>query len=50
MPTGIPLKTEQALYPLECYLPLRLRQPTVSPSGRRTPGLKLDNPRLLAVL
>ena len=28
----------------------RLRQPTVSPSGRRTPGLKLDDPRLLAVL
>jgi hypothetical protein len=27
-----------------------LRQPTVSPSGRRTPGLKLDDPRLLAVL
>jgi hypothetical protein len=26
-----------------------LRQPTVSPSGRRTPGLKLDDPRLLAV-
>jgi hypothetical protein len=28
----------------------RLRQPTVSPSGRRAPGLKLDDPRLLAVL
>ena len=28
----------------------RLRQPTVSPSGRRTPGMKLDDPRLLAVL
>lgn len=28
----------------------RLRQPTVSPTGRRTPGLKLDDPRLLAVL
>jgi len=28
----------------------RLRQPTVSSSGRRTPGLKLDDPRLLAVL
>jgi hypothetical protein len=28
----------------------RSRQPTVSPSGRRTPGLKLDDPRLLAVL
>ena len=28
----------------------RLRQPTVSPSGRRMPGLKLDDPRLLAVL
>jgi hypothetical protein len=28
----------------------RLRQPTVSPSGRRTPGLKLDDARLLAVL
>jgi hypothetical protein len=27
-----------------------LRQPTVSLSGRRTPGLKLDDPRLLAVL
>jgi hypothetical protein len=27
----------------------QLRQPTVSPSGRRTPGLKLDDPRLLAV-
>lgn len=28
----------------------QLRQPTVSPSGRRTPGLKVDDPRLLAVL
>jgi len=28
----------------------RLRQPTLSPNGRRTPGLKLDDPRLLAVL
>jgi hypothetical protein len=28
----------------------KLRQPTVSPSGRRTPGLKLDDPRLLAVM
>jgi len=28
----------------------RLRQPTISPSGRRTPGLKLDDPRLLAVM
>jgi hypothetical protein len=28
----------------------RLRQPTVSPGGRRTPGLKLDDPRLLAVM
>lgn len=28
----------------------RLRQPTVSASGRRTPGLKLDDPRLLAVM
>jgi hypothetical protein len=28
----------------------RLRQPTVSTSGRRTPGLKLDDPRRLAVL
>src|SRR4029077_965361 len=28
----------------------QLRQATVSPSGRRTPGLKLDDPRLLAVL
>ncbi len=28
----------------------RLRQPTVTPSGHRTPGLKLDDPRLLAVL
>jgi hypothetical protein len=28
----------------------QLRHATVSPSGRRTPGLKLDDPRLLAVL
>ena len=28
----------------------QLRQASVSPSGRRTPGLKLDDPRLLAVL
>jgi hypothetical protein len=28
----------------------RLRQPTVSVSGRRTPGLRLDDPRLLALL
>jgi hypothetical protein len=28
----------------------RLRQPTVSAAGRRTPGLRLDDPRLLAVL
>src|SRR5512143_3729722 len=28
----------------------RSRQPTVSPGGRRTPGLKLDDPRLLAVM
>jgi len=28
----------------------RLRQPTISPSGHRTPGLKLDDPRLLAVM
>jgi hypothetical protein len=27
-----------------------LRQPTITPSGRRTPGLKLDDPRLLAVM
>jgi hypothetical protein len=27
-----------------------LRQPTVTPGGHRTPGLKLDDPRLLAVL
>src|SRR5262249_21297217 len=27
-----------------------LAQPTVSPSGRRTPGLRLDDPRLLALL
>jgi hypothetical protein len=27
----------------------RLRQPTISPSGRRTPGLRLDDVRLLAV-
>jgi hypothetical protein len=28
----------------------RLRQPTVSVTGRRTPGLRLDDRRLLAVL
>jgi hypothetical protein len=28
----------------------QLRQPSVSPTGRRTPGLRLDDPRLLAVL
>jgi DNA-binding transcriptional ArsR family regulator len=28
----------------------RLRQPTVAASGRRTPGMRLDDPRLLAVL
>lgn len=28
----------------------QLRQPTVSPSGRRVPGLHVDDPRLLAVL
>jgi hypothetical protein len=28
----------------------QLRQPTVSASGRRTPGLRLDDPRLLAVM
>src|SRR5207245_1838411 len=28
----------------------QLRQPSVSASGRRTPGLRLDDPRLLAVL
>jgi hypothetical protein len=28
----------------------QLRQPTVSPSGRRVPGLRLDDPRLLALL
>jgi hypothetical protein len=28
----------------------QLRQPTVSTTGRRTPGLRLDDPRLLAVL
>lgn len=28
----------------------RLRQPTITTSGRRTPGLKLDDPRLLAVM
>jgi hypothetical protein len=28
----------------------RLRQPTISPSGHRTPGLKLDDRRLLAVM
>jgi hypothetical protein len=28
----------------------RLRRPTITSSGRRTPGLKLDDPRLLAVM
>jgi hypothetical protein len=28
----------------------RLRQPSMTASGRRTPGLKLDDPRLLAVM
>ncbi len=28
----------------------RLRQPTITPSGRRTPGLKLDDQRLIAVM
>jgi hypothetical protein len=28
----------------------RLRQPTITANGRRTPGLKLDDPRLLAVM
>jgi hypothetical protein len=28
----------------------RLREPTITASGRRTPGLKLDDPRLLAVM
>ncbi|GAC1540178.1 MAG: hypothetical protein NVS2B4_19780 [Ramlibacter sp.] len=28
----------------------RLRQPTITASGRRTPGLRLDDPRLLAVM
>jgi hypothetical protein len=28
----------------------RLRQPTVSAGGRRTPGLRLDDPRLLALM
>ena len=28
----------------------RLRQPTITPSGHRTPGLKLDDPRVLAVM
>jgi len=27
----------------------KLRQPTISPSGRRTPGLRWDDPRLLAL-
>jgi hypothetical protein len=27
-----------------------LRQPTVTPSGRRIPGIKPDEPRLLAVM
>jgi hypothetical protein len=39
---------------LETYLDrsqlARLRQPTLTPSGHRTPGLKLDDPRLLAVM
>jgi hypothetical protein len=39
---------------LETYLDrgqlARLRQPTITPSGHRTPGLKLDDPRLLAVM
>jgi hypothetical protein len=39
---------------LETYIDrgqlVRLRQPTISPSGHRTPGLKLDDPRLLAVM
>ena len=28
----------------------RLRQPTITATGRRTPGVKLDDPRLLAVM
>jgi hypothetical protein len=28
----------------------QLRQPSVSPSGRRVPGLHIDDPRLMAVL
>lgn len=28
----------------------QLREPTVSPGGRRTPGIKLDDPRLLALM
>jgi len=28
----------------------KLRQPTLSPTGRRTPGMRRDDPRLLAVL
>jgi hypothetical protein len=28
----------------------RLRQPTILPSGQRIPGLKIDDPRLLAVM
>lgn len=28
----------------------KLREATVSPAGRRTPGLKIDDPRLLAVM
>ncbi|HIQ20758.1 MAG TPA: hypothetical protein EYH34_05940 [Planctomycetes bacterium] len=39
---------------LETYLDAgqlrRLGQPTISPTGRRTLGLKLDDPRLLAVM
>lgn len=29
---------------------LRLSQPTITSSGKRIPGLKLDNPRLLAIM
>ena len=46
------LTTQQDV--LETYIDrghlARLREATVSPSGRRTPGLKLDDPRLLAVM
>jgi len=28
----------------------RLNEPTITPSGKRVPGLKLDHPRLLAVM